>query len=89
MLLHFLPQAKWPHVRPDLFDIGQAFFPAAAFPYIFPPQSILSMRRPDRVLLENACQLVRCEPHGEKAAGDAARGKHFKFPAAAKQKERA
>jgi hypothetical protein len=50
-LLHFLPQAQWPHIGPYFFDIGQAFWLRPSLANISPTEGVLPVRRPYRVLL--------------------------------------
>src|SRR5215813_13524815 len=47
---HLLPQAQWPHVRPYFLDVGQTFFPAAAFARIGPTGSVFPVSGPNRIL---------------------------------------
>src|SRR5262245_5306267 len=48
---HFLSQTQRPHVSPDFLDIGQTLRFHAAFAGILPPERVLSIGRPYRVLL--------------------------------------
>src|SRR5882672_1370402 len=50
-LLHLLPQAKWPHVRPYFLDESQALGFGSDYADILPAQRNLLVFRPDRVLL--------------------------------------
>src|SRR5450759_1234608 len=44
---HLLAQTEWPHIRPHLFDVGQAFLLKAALPCVTPTERVLSIGRPD------------------------------------------
>jgi hypothetical protein len=48
--LHLPPQAQWSHIRPDLLNVGQAFFLCSAFARVSPAWGILSINGPDRIL---------------------------------------
>src|SRR5437899_2322754 len=50
-LLHFLPQAEGPHIGPDFLNVSQAFGLLPNPTNIFPPEWILFVLRPYRVLL--------------------------------------
>src|SRR5436853_1275264 len=50
-LLHFLSQAERPHVRPDLFNVGEAVGFRAGLAGVSPPKRILFVLGPYRVLL--------------------------------------
>src|SRR5262245_7822105 len=51
LLLHFPPQTQRTHVRPDLFDVLEAFGLRAGLPRVPPAGRDLAVDRPDRVLL--------------------------------------
>src|SRR5579859_1007925 len=50
LLLHFLAQTQWPHVRPDLLDIGQAHLLCSALAGVLPAQRVFAVRRPEGIL---------------------------------------
>src|SRR5262249_9853957 len=50
-LLHLLPKAQRPHIGPDLLDQGQAVGLWTNFADIPPPEGVLLVFRPDRILL--------------------------------------
>src|SRR5262249_20907564 len=48
--IHLLPEAERTHVRPDLFDVRQAFVLGPLPARVLPARRILPVREPDRVL---------------------------------------
>jgi hypothetical protein len=50
-LCHFLSQTEWPHIRPDFFDVGQAFRLRVGLTDITPTKRVFPISRPYRILL--------------------------------------
>src|SRR5947209_9816577 len=48
---HRPTQTEWPHVRPDLIDVFQAFLPDTILAYLAPTAGNLVILPPDRILL--------------------------------------
>lgn len=50
VFFHRLSETERPHVRPDLFDVCQALFFSTGLPGVVPPERVLPVGRPDRIL---------------------------------------
>src|SRR4051794_15708635 len=51
LLFHLLAQTQRPHVRPNLFDVREALRFRARLARIVPTKRVLTIGRPDRILL--------------------------------------
>src|SRR5690349_2726480 len=51
LFLHLLSRTEWSHIRPDFFDVGEAFLFRARLAGIVPPEGVFAVGGPDRVLL--------------------------------------